>query len=140
MIKLPSLANFKLLQIVVNYYFPYLKKINYAFYRLDTFFSKTRYSNIKFIKNGGWHFTNLKSPKDIKYKLKSYLHHREFDINPLSIEEIENLIKNKKAIYDLTTDKRNKKIGDGNKLEKYDLNKLPSYINNNLAKFKDWID
>ena len=117
-----------------------IKVKNYAFYRLDTFFSKTRYSNIKFINNGGWHFTNLKSPKDIKYKLKSYLHHREFDINPLSIEEIENLIKNKKAIYDLTTDKRNQKIGDGNKLEKYDLNKLPSYINNNLEKFKDWID
>jgi beta-1,4-mannosyl-glycoprotein beta-1,4-N-acetylglucosaminyltransferase len=117
-----------------------IKVKNYAFYRLDTFFSKTRYSNIRFIKNGGWHFTNLKSPKDIKYKLKSYLHHREFDINPLTIEEIENLIKNKKAIYDLTTDKRNQKIGDGNKLEKYDLSKLPSYINNNLEKFKDWID
>ena len=117
-----------------------IKVKNYAFYRLDTFFSKTRYSNIRFINNGGWHFTNLKSPKDIKYKLKSYLHHREFDINPLSIEEIENLIKNKKAIYDLTTDKRNQKIADGTKLEKYDLNKLPSYINNNLEKFKDWID
>ena len=25
-------------------------------------------------------------------------------------------------------------------LEKYNLNKLPSYINNNLDKFKDWID
>ena len=117
-----------------------IKVKNYAFYRLDTFFSKTRYSNIRFINNGGWHFTNLKSPKDIKYKLKSYLHHREFDINPLTIEEIENLIKNKKAIYDLTTDKKNQKIGDGNELEKYDLNKLPSYINNNLEKFKDWID
>ena len=76
----------------------------------------------------------------MKTKLKSYLHHREFEINPLSIEEIENLIKNKKAIYDLTIDKRDQKIGDGNKLEKYDLNKLPSYINNNLENFKDWID
>ena len=110
-----------------------IKVKNYPFYRLDTFFSKTRYSNIKFINNGGWHFTNLKSPKDIKHKLKSYLHHREFDINPLSIEEIENLIENKKAIYDLTIDKRVQKIGDGNKLEKYDINKLPSYINNNLV-------
>jgi len=117
-----------------------IKVRNYPFYRIDTFFSKTRYSNIKFINNGGWHFTNLKSPEEIKYKLKSYLHHREFEINPLSIEEIENLIENKKAIYDLTIDKRNQKIGDGNKLEKYELKKLPSYINNNLEKFKNWID
>ncbi len=117
-----------------------IKVRNYPFYRIDTFFSKTRYSNIKFINNGGWHFTNLKSPEEIKYKLKSYLHHREFEINPLTIKEIENLIKNKKAIYDLTIDKRNQKIGEGNKLEKYELKKLPSYINDNLEKFKDWID
>ena len=117
-----------------------IKVRNYPIYRIDTFFSKIKYSSIKFIDNGGWHFTNLKSPEEIKYKLQSYLHHREFEINPLSIKEIENLIKNKKAIYDLTIDKRNKKIGNGNMLEKYDLNKLPSYINNNLEKFKEWLD
>ncbi len=117
-----------------------IKVRNYPFYRLDTLFSKTRYSNIKFVNNGGWHFTNLKSPEKIKYKLKSYLHHREFEINPLSTEEIEDLITNKKAIYDLNIDKRSKKIGDGKKLEKYDLNNLPSYINDNKNKFKEWID
>ena len=117
-----------------------IKVRNYPFYRLDTFFSKTRYSNIKFIENGGWHFTNIKSPEEIRFKLKSYLHHREFDINPLSIKEIEDLIKNKKAIYDLTIDKRNQKIGDGNQLENYDMKKLPTYLQNNLKKFKDWID
>ena len=117
-----------------------IKVKNYPFYRLDTFFSKTKYTNIKFINNGGWHFTNIKTAEEIRYKLKSYLHHREFEINPLSVEEIENLIINKIAIYDLNIDKRNKKIGDGSILEKYDLNELPPYINNNLNKFKDWID
>jgi beta-1,4-mannosyl-glycoprotein beta-1,4-N-acetylglucosaminyltransferase len=117
-----------------------IKVRNYPFYRLDTLFSKTRYSNIKFINNGGWHFTNIKSPEEIRFKLKSYLHHREFEINPLSVKDIEDLIKNKKAIYDLTIDKRNQKIGAGNLLEKHDLNKLPSYINNNLNKFEKWID
>ena len=68
------------------------------------------------------------------------MHHREFDLDPLSKEQIEKLIKNKTAIYDLTVDKRRQKIGDGKKLEKYNLNQLPSYINNNLEKFKDWID
>ena len=117
-----------------------IKVRNYPFYRIDTFFSETRYSNIKFIDNGGWHFTNIKSPEEIRIKLKSYLHHREFEINPLSVEKIEDLIKNKKAIYDLTIDKRNQKIGDGNQLENYDIKKLPTYIQNNLDKFRDWID
>tara|TARA_Y100000591_G_scaffold11762_1_gene9149 strand:- start:11225 stop:12094 length:870 start_codon:yes stop_codon:yes gene_type:complete len=117
-----------------------IKIKNYPFYRIDTFFSKNRYSNIKFVNNGGWHFTNLKSSEQIRHKLKSYLHHREFDLDPLSVEEIENLIKNKKAVYDLTIDKRSQKMGDGNKLEKYDLDKLPPYINTNLIKFKDWLD
>ena len=117
-----------------------IKDKNYPFYRIDTFFSKNKFSNIRFIDNGGWHFTNLKTSGEIEYKLKSYLHHREFDINPLSVSDIDELIKNKKAIYDLSVDKRQRKMGDGNKLENYDLKKLPIYINNNLHKFKKWID
>ena len=117
-----------------------IKDRNYPFYRFDTFFSKTKYSGIKFIDEGGWHFTNIKSAKDIRHKLKSYLHHREFDVNPLSTSEIDNLIKNKEAIYNLKVDKRIKKIGHGNKLNIYDIKKLPSYISNNLEKFKEWID
>ena len=82
----------------------------------------------------------MKSSTEIRHKLQSYLHHREFDLEPLSINEIENLIKNKTAIYDLSIDKRDQKIGDGKKLIKYDLNNLPSYIYNNLNKFNKWID
>ena len=117
-----------------------IKDKKYPFYRLDTFFSKTKYSDIRFINEGGWHFTNIKTADEIRHKLKSYLHHREFDVNPLSINEIDSLIRNQQAIYDLKVDKKVQKIGHGNKLEKYDLKKLPSYINNNLEKFKDWID
>ena len=117
-----------------------IKDKKYPYYRFDIFFSETKFFNIRFINEGGWHFTNLKSADQIRHKLKSYLHHREFDLNPLSVEEINNLIKNHQAIYDLKVDKRAQKIGHGNKLEKCDLKKLPSYINNNLDKFKNWID
>ena len=117
-----------------------IKDKKYAFYRMDTFFSKTKYIDIKFINKGGWHFTNLKNAKEIEYKLKSYLHHREFDINPLSLKKIEEIIKNKIAIYDLTLDKKAQKIGEGNKLEKYPLNKLPKFLQNNLNYYKKWID
>ena len=117
-----------------------IKDRKYPFYRLDTFFSDTKYINIKIISNGGWHFSNLKTASEIEFKLKSYLHHREFDENPLSIEEINDLIKNKQAIYDLKVDKRVNKIGDGSKLEKYPSNKLPKFLQDNLNDYKEWID
>tara|TARA_B100001057_G_scaffold3277_1_gene2973 strand:- start:151 stop:1047 length:897 start_codon:yes stop_codon:yes gene_type:complete len=117
-----------------------IKDRKYPFYRLDTFFSDTKYIDIKIISNGGWHFSNLKTASEIEFKLKSYLHHREFDENPLSVEEIDRLIKNKQAIYDLKVDKRVNKIGEGSKLEKYPSDKLPRFLQDNLNNYKDWID
>ena len=117
-----------------------IKDKKYSFYRVDTFFSDKKYIDLKIIKNGGWHFTNIKTAEDIKFKLESYLHHREFDINPLSTDEINKIIKDKRAIYNLNLDKRDKKIGSGDKLEKYDINKLPKYLKNNINKYKNWID
>ncbi len=117
-----------------------IKDKKYPFYRIDTVFSKTKYIDIKFIKNGGWHFSNIKTAAQIEYKLKSYLHHREFDENPMSKNEIEKIIKNKQAIYDLKVDKKVNKIGDGSKLEKYSLDKLPKYLQENLKNYQDWID
>ena len=117
-----------------------IKDRKYPFYRLDTFFSDTKYIDIKIISNGGWHFSNLKTASEIELKLKSYLHHREFDENPLSVEEINSLIKSKQAIYDLRVDKRVNKIGDGSKLEKYPIEKLPKFLQDNLNNYKEWID
>ena len=117
-----------------------IKDKKYPFYRLDTFFSDTKYLDIKIILNGGWHFSNLKTASEIEHKLKSYLHHREFDINPMTVDEINNLIKNKQAIYDLKVDKRVNKIGDGSKLEKYPTDKLPKFLQDNLNNYKEWID
>ena len=117
-----------------------VKDKKFSFYRLDTFFSSTKYLNIKFVDNGGWHFTNIKTAAQIEHKLKSYLHHAEFDVNPISKEEIEQVMKNKKAIYDLNVDKKVKKFGGGKQLEKYSIDKLPKFLQNNLIKYKDWID
>ncbi len=117
-----------------------IKDRKYPFYRLDALFSDKKFINVKVIENGGWHFTNLKTAEEIKYKLRSYLHHREFDLKPLDTQEIENIINNKLAIYDLTADKRLNKIGKGSKLEKYDLENLPDIIKLNYNKYKDWLD
>ena len=117
-----------------------IKDRKYAFFRIDTFFSKLKYMSIQIVKTGGWHFSNIKTPKEIEHKLRSYLHHREFDVEPLSVREIETVIKDKKAIYDLRVDKTVNKIGNGSKLEKFELNKLPIYIQKNKDTLKEWID
>ena len=83
---------------------------------------------------------NIKNVDEIKHKLKSYLHHREFDVNPLSTEEITQIVNNKIAIYDLRVDKKVTKIGMGSKLEKLNISKLPLYIQKNQKKYKDWLD
>ena len=117
-----------------------IKDRKYPFYRLDTFFSKTKYMDIKFIEKGGWHFSNIKTAEEIEHKLKSYLHHREFDVESLTTEEIKKIMENKQAIYDLTVDKRQNKIGTGSKLVKLGFEDLPEYIKNNREKYKNWLD
>ena len=44
------------------------------------------------------------------------------------------------AIYDLNLDKKLNKLGEGKKLELYDMNKLPPYIKENKKKFEGWLD
>ena len=117
-----------------------IKDRKYPFFRIDTFFSNTKHTSIKIINDGGWHFSNIKTPKEIEFKLRSYLHHKDFDLNPLSVEQINEIIKNKQAIYDLKVDKTVNKIGNGSILEKFEFNKLPKYIETNKDKFLDWID
>ena len=117
-----------------------IKDRKYSFFRLDTFFSKNKYRSVRRIIDGGWHFTNIKNAEAIEHKLKSYLHHGEFDLNPLSVTQINEIIKKKHAIYDLSVDKTKSKIGSGNKLKKFELDKLPKYIQENKNNFKEWID
>ena len=117
-----------------------IKDRKYPFYRIDTFFSDKKYINIKIINDGGWHFSNIKSPEMIEHKLRSYLHHREFDQVSLSIEEINELVKKKQAIYDLRVDKRVNKVGNGVILENFEMKKLPNHINDNIDKYKNWLD
>ena len=117
-----------------------IKDRKYSFLRIDAFFSESKYIDVNIIENGGWHFTNIKNAEEIQHKMKSYLHHREFDLNPVNTDEIKKMIENKKAIYDLSVDKKANKIGTGRKLEKCDLNILPDTIKLNLEKYKNWLD
>ena len=118
-----------------------VKNKNFGFWRLDTFFSETKYINKIFIKSGGWHFSNLKNPVDIENKLKSYLHHRDFDVENIDLKEISKLMRNNETIYDMFADKMDKKFSENKrKLNLYPKNKLPQYILANENKFKEWLD
>tara|TARA_B100001250_G_scaffold314846_1_gene277057 strand:+ start:84 stop:980 length:897 start_codon:yes stop_codon:yes gene_type:complete len=118
-----------------------IKNKNYPWWRLDTYFSNLKHTNIKFVEEGGWHFSYIKTPDLIEKKLKSYLHHREYDLNPIGIDGIKKMIENKTAIYNLKQDQRSlNKIGSGEKLSKVDFANLPEYISSNKEKFNEWIE
>ena len=112
----------------------------YSKWRLDILFSEKKYSDIYFVENGGWHFSFVKKPEDIEKKLKSYLHHREYDIDPLGVDKIEKLINSKSVIYDHRVDQTQYKFGGGQKLEKIDTRFLPSYISSNKDKYLEWLE
>ena len=117
-----------------------VKNKKYPFYRIDSILSDKKYINIKIIDDGGWHFTNMKTPEMIQHKLKSYLHHREFDEASLSVLEINELVKKKQALYDLRVDKRDNKVGNGLILDNFEIKNLPTHISENINKYKKWLD
>ncbi len=117
-----------------------IKDKSYPLWRLDIMFSKNKYSNIHFIEDGGWHFSYIKTPEDIEKKLKSYAHHREYDLDALGLEKIKKKIENKESIYDLQTDMKTSKFKSGQKLIVTEMNELPNYIKNNLNKYKQWLE
>tara|TARA_B110000211_G_C14054223_1_gene542585 strand:- start:773 stop:1642 length:870 start_codon:yes stop_codon:yes gene_type:complete len=112
----------------------------YPFWRIDTLFSNKKYQSVKIINNGGWHFSNIKTPADIEKKMKTYLHHREYDLNPIGEKKISEIIKEKKTIYNLKNDMKLNKFDLTEKLVLADIEELPYYLQKNIKKYKDWLD
>ena len=118
-----------------------IKLKKYPFWRLDTLFSKTKQINLDIIKDGGWHFTNLKSAEEMYEKFMNFGHHDEFRLSGLTVEKIREKIKNKEMFYDHFADQSsNNKWNSDYKLKRYDLNLLPKHIVDNQNNYKEWID
>ena len=116
-----------------------IKDRNYSKLRFDTYFSKKKYTNIKFVNDGGWHFSYLKNPEGVEKKLKSIRHHIEYDQNPVGIKKIGEMIKEKRLIYNYKADQRTENKFENNEiLDVLDLQQLPIYIQKNKDKFKEW--
>ena len=118
-----------------------IKNKKYPFWRLDTIFSDTKQKNVRIIKNGGWHFTNLKTPDELFEKLSNFGHHDEFEKLNITIESLKDKINKKEVFYDHFADKEIKdKWSDSYKLKKIDNSFLPKYLNDNHEKFNEWFD
>ena len=116
-----------------------IKSKQYPIWRIDLLFSKKKYSNIHIVDDGGWHFSYLNTPELIEQKLKSYTHHREYDLNPIGVDNIKKRIENRESVYNLNVDMRKNQFSEGVSLDLMELNELPNYIIQNKAKFKDWL-
>ena len=118
-----------------------IKNKTYNFWRIDTFFSKNKYMNVKIIENGGWHFTNIKSPEDIHMKLSNYGEHNEFEMSDIDLAKMSKLVKEKKVYFNHNVDKSNpNKYSYGHELVKINKNLLPKFLVDNYLKFKDWFE
>ena len=126
-----------------NFLFPqWLREVKdkkYPLWRLDTIFSNKKYNNVHFVENGGWHFTNIKTPEEIDKKLRSYMHHPEYDQSNIGPKEIDKMIKERKPVYDLMANSSEVKDRSNTKLKVIDVNELPLFIRQNQDKYNEWI-
>ena len=121
-----------------------IKPKKYGWWRFDTIFKKNKFIDIKVINNGGWHFTEIKTPEEIYIKHSNDEHHDEFDRTGINEENIKDMIKNRYIPYDHSIDQKDweKKWNKDNriKLSVVPNLKLPEYLINNKIKYKDWFD
>ena len=118
-----------------------LKNKKYPYWRIDALFSNLKQRDLQIVKNGGWHFTNVKTPEEIFEKLSNFGHHNEFEESGISINDIKESIKNKFVNYDHSADlRKNNKYGFKYKLKNIEDKYLPEYLTKNKEYFKKWFD
>ena len=116
-----------------------IKAKKYSIWRFDLLFSKKKYTDLFFVKDGGWHFTYLKTPEDLEKKLLNFAHHYEFERSGLNIDDIKKFIEDKRVVYDHNIDQKGFKWSGKSKLKVVQSNFLPLYIRSNLNKFNKWL-
>ena len=105
-------------------------------------FSDYKEINVEIIKDGGWHFTNVKTPEELFVKLSNFGHHNEFELSNTSIDDLKKQIANK--IVNYTTI-----LADKTAQNKYEFNyKLKSldeviyylkYLQSNKVKYEELV-
>ena len=99
------------------------KNLKYSFLRFD------KEKNIQLYNEGGWHFNNILSPKEISLKLRTFAH-TEFSSDKFSsIEIIKKKISSKIDLFERNHKYQRKELDST----------FPRHILENKEKFKDWI-
>ena len=131
----------KIKKLVTPTWLKNLKPKTYPLWRIDVWFSKTKSNQTKIIQNGGWHFSNVKSPENIKKKMFNFGHHNEIEESGINLEKIKEMVKEKKVYYDHLADKTEQKHkSNGYELKKINLSELPDYLIKNFDMYKKWFD
>ena len=116
-----------------------IKLKKYPFWRLDTLFSDNKYINLNVINDGGWHFTNLKTPEEMYEKFMNFGHHDEFRLSGITVEKIREKITNKEMFYDHFADKSSSNKWESNyKLKLLNEKMLPKFLIENKNKYIEW--
>ena len=116
-----------------------LKTKKYPLWRIDTYFSENKMVDIDIIKDGGWHFTNLKSAEDLLEKFKNFGHHDEFEESGITLEKLKTYISEGIVFYNHFADQKDLNKWNFNyKLKKINDDFLPEYLIKNKNKYKDW--
>ena len=117
-----------------------IKAKKYSDFRFDLFFSKNKYSNIHFIEDGGWHFTNIRNAENLEKKLLNFAHHYDFEKSGLNINDLSKSIKNKTVMYDHSVSRKGSRWSAKTNLKNTSIDLLPNYIGKNLSKYNEWLD
>ena len=117
-----------------------IKSKKYPFYRLDTILSKNKYTSAKIIENGGWHFSQLKTPEDIQLKLLHGEQHAEFKKAGKNLEYIKGLVERKSIDYDHKAKSEDYKYSMEFKLKTVPIDTMPLFLKENVKKYSEWFD
>ena len=116
-----------------------IKNKRYPILRFDTFFSKVRHQSVEIVNDGGWHFSNLKNINDLEKKYLNDENHSEYEAQGFTVERIKNNIKNRVIDYNHEAKKNSNKRFQQTKLDVAKSSILPTYLQDNLDKYKEWV-
>lgn len=117
-----------------------IKPKKYPFFRVDTFFKKNKFIDVKIVKNGGWHFTRIISPEEIHERELNTEHSDEYIESGKNVDKIKDLINRRVIDHDHLADKKDFKFEKEFELKLFPIKLLPLYIQENMSKYKNHLD
>tara|TARA_Y100000741_G_C18207055_1_gene540085 strand:+ start:197 stop:1093 length:897 start_codon:yes stop_codon:yes gene_type:complete len=118
-----------------------IKSKKYNLFRFDILFSKNKYNNLYIVEDGGWHFSNLKTARQLEQKYLNDENHVDYEERKIDVSTISDLINRKIINYDHFAKKDSKKKQFNEfKLNTTTLEGMPKYLRDNYKSYIDWFD